>query len=386
MTAVRERKLLLKDSVSSHPVTVEQVARLYNKTEIRPVYQRDIRWTQDNMCLFVAHILRKGILNGAVMLYKLQGAERPDGSRTEWECVDGQHRIFTVYHYINSLPVNLPGKRPFLISWQHTDETTGATTHVFFKETEDTRRFAATGHAVDYMTEEERDDFTTYEIDVKKISEPLTLDQRRDLFLAAQRGVPVRGSDLLKNHVELSLVRYISEERAWEATIKALFKKRLTIDPRNYWLHWVIRLYYITASCPSLSTWTTTDRFIITDHRIGKDIKDKTPPAALNPDADALAAFGAKMDRFLGYLERLPEHIVFSPCHFYALYAHIASAPDSRLAELSPTFTIGRGQCHQDSEEGLGEPRPRRHGRRAPRVFRAGSRQPGLLHGFNSRG
>jgi hypothetical protein len=335
MSAVRNWKPLLKDEVSSDALTLKALAKLYPKTVIRPVYQREIRWAQDNMCLFVTHILRKGILNGAVMLYKLQADERPTGPEMTWECVDGQHRIFTAYHYINSVPVCLPGKKPFLISAPYKDEMSGATTYVFFKETDDTRRFAALGNSVAYMTEEEQDDFAEYLVDVKKICEPMTLDQRRDLFLAAQRGVPVRGSDLLKNHVELSLVRYISEEREWEPTIKALFKARLTIDPRNYWLHWVIRLYYITSSCTSLSTLTTTDRFIITDHRIGKDIKDKEPPVALNPDATALTAFGAKMDRFLSYLSGLPDHVKFSPCHFYALYAYIADAPDSRLVDLA---------------------------------------------------
>jgi 5-methylcytosine-specific restriction endonuclease McrA len=343
MSASRTWKPLLKEPVASTTKTIKWVAKLFSKTNIRPVYQREIRWSQDNMCLFVTHILRNGILNGSIMLYTLQPTERPAGSEWIYECVDGQHRIFTAYHYINSLPVELPGKKPFLVYARNEDEDTGDIQHVFFKETDATRAYVPAERAtVAYLTEETEDDdgmqetFCDYPVDVKQIQEAMTLGQRRDLFLAAQRGVAVRGSDLLKNHVNHSLIRYISETRAWEPVLKGLIKDRLTVAPMNYWLHWAIRLYFITSTDPLLETMTTVDRFTITDHEIGKRIKDKRGAPSLNPEDDQLLAFGAEMDRFMAFLSRLPSKVKFSPCHFYALYAHLAGQPDERMDELLP--------------------------------------------------
>jgi len=140
---------------TSQPIKIEYfVQTTAARTDMHPVYQRDIRWTQEHMCELISTIMHSGIIPG-IMLYKFQSEDARQMPQHKYECIDGQHRIFAISHFKNGKPVTeIPGK-DFLVFLPYKDEA-GLLTHIFYKENEHTQRWAAAnpGKRVEYMTEE----------------------------------------------------------------------------------------------------------------------------------------------------------------------------------------------------------------------------------------
>jgi 5-methylcytosine-specific restriction endonuclease McrA len=325
LSVVRPRASVLPSRPVSEPSSIRNLMGDYgSQVELRPVYQRDIRWKKDNMCDLIKTIMSEGLIPGLI-LYKLQGEERSADSPYRYEMVDGQHRFFTIQKFFNSELVTEAGGKPFLISWIYRDASTGRDVHIFYKENDATKEWAAQ-HRIpfSYMTEEEKDAFNSFKIDVKEIKDPLTLDQRRAIFVSLQQGVSVRGSDLLKNKVEVRLVRFIVEEARWESKMKEVLAARCHMNPKNYWLHWVIRFFLILNPLDKLEE----EKFAIRDADLTKMIKDGSD--YLMSDEEEEEQLQVAVERFFAFLDSLPVGVRLPPVHFYALFTHLASAEDGR--------------------------------------------------------
>lgn len=327
LSTLRPRASLLPSRPVSEPVSVRNLMGDYGgQIDLRPLYQRDIRWKKDNMCELIGTVMTQGLIPGLI-LYRLQAFERGADSSLRYEMVDGQHRFFTLQKFFTSEPVTEAGGKPFMITWVYRDTETGRDTHVFFRENDATREWAAEnrGLVVSYMTEEEKDVFCTFKVDVKEIKDPLSLDDRRAIFVKLQRGVAVRGSDLLKNMVEVGLVRFIVEEARLESQMKEALAGRCWMNPKNYWLHWVIRFYFILF--PGLDN-TEEDMFAKKDGEISKMIKDGSP--SLEADEEQQEILKAAVLRFFTFLDSLPKGVKLPPVHFYALFTHLSTAEEGR--------------------------------------------------------
>lgn len=326
LSTLRPRASLLPSRPVSEPSSIRNLMGDYGKqVELRPVYQRDIRWTKEKMCELIKTIMNEGLIPGLI-LYKLQSEERAADSPYRYEMVDGQHRFFTIQKFFNSEPVTEMGGKPFLISWVYRDPSTGRDIHVFYKENDATREWAAQNRtlSISYMTEEEKDAFVSFKIDMKEIKDPLTLDNRRAIFVSLQQGVSVRGSDLLKNMVDVRLVRFIAEEMRWEIKMKKILAAHCHMKPKNYWLHWVIRFFLILNPLDS----TEEDKFAIRDADLTKMIKDGA--IYLKSDDEKEATLQAAAERFFSFLDSLPVGVNLPPVHFFALFAHLANAEEGR--------------------------------------------------------
>ena len=332
---------LMSEPLISQPKSIENLLEtIGERIELHPVYQRDIRWSEENMCDLITTVMCNGFIPG-ILLYKLQpGDERvKDTYRTE--CVDGQHRFFTFKHFFNSQPVTLPGKKPFLIYLPYKEG--GRTVHVFYKKTEATEIWEAENRdkRADYMTEDEKDQFNSFLLDIREIKSPLSLEQRRQLFLSLQKGVPVRGSDLYKNFTTVPIVKFISEEKRWEATAKGLFLSHLSMDPKQYWLHWLIRCYRISQAEDSDSHIKS---FMLPDSKITEMMKKNNPLLNSTPESEAI--FDLRVSRFFAFLTKLPAGVKVTPAQFYAIFIHLIDAEVGREDILV-------GHMRQWSTEGM---------------------------------
>jgi hypothetical protein len=136
--------------------------------------------------------------------------------------------------------------------------------------------------------------------------------------------VPVRGSDLYKNYTDLRLVKFISEEKRWEAELKEPMLACLTTQPKQYWLHWFIRFYLMTnRGCKTIE-----EMFVFTDPEITRMIKASHP--VFNSTDETETAYEVNVSRFFGFLYSLPSGVKFSPTHFFALFAHLCTAEPGR--------------------------------------------------------
>jgi hypothetical protein len=321
---------LLPRQAVSQPQAIEHLLEtLGDRVELHPVYQRDIKWSPENMGDLINSVMCSGFIPG-ILLYKLQAEDEREKPSYRTEVVDGQHRFFTLLHFFHSLPVNLVGKKPFLITLPHTQD--GHTVQLFYRKTADTEAWEAENRdkRAAYMTEAEKDHFNSFLLDIREIRDPLTLDQRRKIFLSLQKGTPVRGSDLYKNRTDLPLVRYISEEQRWEGPMKALMRDHLSMDPKQYWLHWVIRAFAIFKAADAEAQVAA---FMVKDADITKMMKKGC--ALLEATAEETAPFGKAMERFFAFGEGLPAGVKLTPTLFYATFAHLVSAVAGREEIIS---------------------------------------------------
>lgn len=324
ISTLRPRIALLPSRPVSEPTSIRNLMGDYGgQVELRPIYQRDIRWNKEKMCNLISTIMSQGLIPGLI-LYKLQAVER--SGECYYEMVDGQHRFFTVQKYFKGEPVTETGGKPFMITWIYRDSS-GRDIHIFYKENDHTKEWIAQNrHAlVTYMTDEEKDAFNTFKMDVKEIKDPLTVDQRRAIFVSLQQGVSVRGSDLLKNIVSVPIVRHIVEEMGCESRMKDILATRCWINPKNYWLHWVIRFHLMLSA--SADT-TEEDQFAIRDSEITLFIKRESP--MLTSTKEQQDYLQESVERFFSFLDTLPPGVKLSPSHFYALFSHLSTADAGR--------------------------------------------------------
>ena len=321
---------MLPSQPMSPPKTIKHLlSTLGERIELHPVYQRDIKWSAENMGDLINSVMCSGFIPG-ILLYELQAGDERAKETYRHEVVDGQHRFFTLLHFFHSRPVVLPGKKPFLITLPYKEA--GHVTHVFYKKTADTDAWVVENSEkrVAYMTEEEQDHFSGFLLDIREIRDPLTLDQRRKTFLSLQKGVPVRGSDFYKNMTDVPLVKFISEERRWETQVKQLMLAHLAMNPQQYWLHWVIRLFFIQQAEGSDARVAA---FMTKDSAISQMIKKGN--AALDSSPENMAAFGVAADRFFAFLGGLPAGVKLTPTQFYASFAHLLDSGAEREDVIS---------------------------------------------------
>jgi hypothetical protein len=274
--------------------------------------------------------MSEGFMPG-LLVYRLHESQRTDSRR--FEMVDGQHRFTTIQKFIKSEPVSAGGKA-FLINWVYEDPTTKLKTYVFFSRTADTEKWVEENRHLQasYMTEEEQEAFKSYTVDVKEIRDRLSLDQRRNMFNRLQCGVQVRNSDKLKNE-EVPLVRFFSDELKLEKPFKAALEFCWK-DPKQYWLHWAVRLFLMLNPKESVEKAFATE-----DGEIGKMIRNKSDE--LSVSAEQKAVFQKAIERFFSFLSTLPfttdkktRQVALSPCQFYALFLHLSTAEEGREAVL----------------------------------------------------
>jgi len=314
---------------TSQPVKIRRfVLDAASDTDMHPVYQRDIKWSSENMCDLISTIMYSGIIPG-IMLYKYQRDDERSVPSYQYECIDGQHRIFAITHYFNSEPVVLPGKKPFFVFLRYKD-VEGRETHVFYKENEATQIWAAANRdkRIDYMTEEEQTRFNDFALDIREIKDKLTLNQRRELFTSLQKGIPVRGSDLYKNMVKCPLVAFITEKMGWEKQTCDLLRDHLTLNIKAYWIHWVIRLFLIQKADTEEAR---VKAFMVRDGEISKCIKTCDPRLNITEEEEPL--FEMAVTRFFAAFDTEElDGVKLSPTHFYALYTHLLDATEEREA------------------------------------------------------
>jgi hypothetical protein len=300
------------------------VSSLEDKVDKHPIYQREIRWNKEKMDALISTIMETGVVP-SILLYKLQPTDDRKLASFRWECIDGQHRLFVLEHFFRSRLVRLDG-REWMVSWNWVSEDKQVT-HIFYQESEDTKRWIAAHpkERYEYMSEDERDFFGDFSMELREIKDPLTLEQRCAIFTSLQQGVQVRGSDLLKNFTKIQLIQFIQYEKKWESRFKDAILAHCHLKAKNYWLHWAIRCFFIQFPEENSAAH---DSFKRPDVKIGQMIKANDP--SLKITADQKLAFSAAMERFLSFLESLREGIRFSPAKFFGIFAHLADAANGR--------------------------------------------------------
>jgi len=319
MSAIRVFNPILVGTAPCETLPLKNVMKRLDKgVDIHPSYQRDICWDAAMMGDLIHTVMHAGILP-PITLYKFQaGDDKPAGSTFEYECVDGQHRLFVLRSFFKSAPVALPGKKPFMVTLKHTHDD-GSIVHLFYKETVDTRAFAEeTDKAVAYFTEDERDIFNDYCLDLKTINGIQTKEQRIALFLSLSKGKPVTGCDKQKNYHHVPLIA-LTATQMWESPMKAILRSKCHVKAERFWLHWICRMYLLSQA-PTTATFMTLDSQI-------NEYMNKTPAKLASTD-ESRAAFTEQMERFFAFMDKVKVKV--SPSRLFAIFVQLLTADDAK--------------------------------------------------------
>ena len=128
---IKENKLLKNLKYDYEQFEIRDFYDLYlqkkNKINFKPVYQRSFSWNKDKQNLFIDSIIHNYIIP-PIILIKLENEEY------EYECIDGQHRLCVIKHFIESTPIDLD--RPHFIRYKKIDKDRNKNHNVLYDEKE----------------------------------------------------------------------------------------------------------------------------------------------------------------------------------------------------------------------------------------------------------
>jgi hypothetical protein len=249
------------------------------------------------------------------LLYSLQPADLNYG-KYQVECIDGQHRLFVIINFIKGEYVKLPGNaKPFMVTWYYPDNKT----HVFYAENEATRKWAAENHTLsfEYMTPEEKRAFEKFTLQITTINTPVSLDERKRMFISLQCGTKVTGSDFLKNF-DVPLVQFMFNE-CFEDRFKSLLLLHSINKPDRFWLQIFIRFYFMTIG--------VADAVLIKDKEFDAKIKRHDPILDTSARPDLEQSFNSIMQRYFAFIKRIDPSIKFPRIALLAIFQKMIDAP-----------------------------------------------------------
>lgn len=301
----------------------------FNRINTRPVYQRHIRWAPSAMNDFIGTVMNNGLVPGIIM-YQLAMDEKVGKNEGKtFEMVDGQHRLFTLKAFMDSTIQVLPHiKKPFVVHWNYewfneNDEVQYS--KVFYKETDDVNEWCHENKVnACYLSDEEREYFDNFGVNVTIIRSKLSLDQRREIFMSLQKGIPVRNSDFLKNKTDCKLVAFMSEN-SYENMMTDVFYEHCYKKATKYWVHWVSRCfllykhYHGICYGKKLNSLPVSETFLLEDKQIKNLIEINSPE--FNPrDVEVIHEFDDVFRAFIEFLQRFQECCRLNPTQLFVLF------------------------------------------------------------------
>jgi 5-methylcytosine-specific restriction endonuclease McrA len=299
------------------------------KINSRPIYQRHIRWSPSAMNDFIGTIMNNGLVPGLIM-YQLASDEKIDKNEGKsFEMVDGQHRLFSLKAFSDATKQMLPHiKKPFIVHWNYeavSDNGEIQYSHLFYKETDDVTEWCRENKITpQFITDDEREYFDSFCVNITMIRSKLSLNQRREIFMSLQKGIPVRNSDFLKNKTDCKLVAFMSEN-SYEEMMNDVFFEHCHKKAANYWVHWVSRCFLLykryRGKCHSekLNTLPVSESFLLEDKQIKKLIEINSPE--FNPiDFEIIHEFDDVFREFIEVLQKFQEGRRINPTQIFALF------------------------------------------------------------------
>jgi hypothetical protein len=292
---------------------------------LRPEYQRHIRWKPEAMNNFIDSVMMKRYIM-PILMYRLQpsdliGKYSPD-TIYESEVMDGQHRLYTLNAFKSSKIQKLPcNAKEFIVHWKLTpkDEngTPLPTVHIFYERTPDVENWCKEqGIHPEFLTAEGKKLFNNTVIKITTIVSKLTMNERRAEFMSLQNGIPVRGSDLLKNEVGCKLIVQLNLHDYEDLMMISIFPK-CSKKFEKYWTNWVARFYMLHKD----ESTTPAESFLVDDKKISKMIKDCH--SSLNPSDAEFNEFHDKFLDFIEFLSSLDESVAFNPTQLFAVFYYV---------------------------------------------------------------
>jgi hypothetical protein len=183
----------LKYDFASYEIKYIYETYLKHEGEINlsPSYQREFAWSNDKQDLFIDSVMNNYIIP-PIILIKLT-----DKKGFRYECMDGQHRLTVLKHFIEGRPINPDD--PHYIKYNKIED--GKKLNIFYEKK---KRFDDIKDKR-FLTDSERNIFNDKKIIIIKISNydskltNLFSSIKNEMFLRLQKGERVGGTDVIRN-------------------------------------------------------------------------------------------------------------------------------------------------------------------------------------------
>lgn len=184
----------LKYDFASYEIKYIYETYLKNELELdlSPSYQREFTWSNEKKDLFIDSVVNNYIIP-PIILIKLNGKK---GCR--YECMDGQHRLTVLKHYIEGTPINKDSPHYIRYIKKENDKNI----NVYYKEND--KETSKENNRV--MNADELSAFNDKKLIVIKISNfDKNMDDvfdkiKNEMFLRLQKGERVNCTDMIRNH------------------------------------------------------------------------------------------------------------------------------------------------------------------------------------------
>ena len=367
---IRLRKNLLGQT---EPRTVQKELRdlirddYYDTIVLRPIYQRHIRWSKTAMNEFIGTIMNNGLVPG-IITYSLHNEDKTGTSTCkDYEVVDGQHRLFTLKAFVSATYQDCPHIiKKFIVYWEYDPNTP-----VFFKDTPDVREWCTlNGKTPKFLSPEETNYFLRFSVNITNITSYVPLNQRREIFMSLQKGIPVRNSDLLKNMVDSKFIAFVTDisgEDSYENIMMfCVLKEHCTKKANKYWINWIVRFFLLYKSYVQEKqdgTYMADCAYTQTDKQIDKSIKNSHP--WLNPSDEVLFGFEDAFKSFILFIKHdAIRTIKFNPTQLFALFYWSCSVEDcinkNILSHMANFAKEGSSKINRTMWESNTESEPRK--------------------------
>lgn len=331
----REWARLLTQDTNVDKMRIDYAIFVYgdvSKTNLRPYYQRDPRWTVKQYTGLISTIMCRGYIPN-ILMYVLHPEDEKELISYKYEVLDGQHRLRSIIHFKKSEPIIINGKE-HMIPCHHSLTNT----YMFYQRNAHTDKWADDNmdKNVVYFTEEEKSYFDEYKITVEQFNCRLTYKERSDMFTSLQLGTPNRNSDFFKNVNEIPLISLMTTMKM-ERIYNDKIVPRLTSGPKQNWVYCVIRLFKIAMALTDkdVMMWVKTD-----DTKV-KHSLDKRVPSIMNITSDELHVGEAAINRWVSFLNRLPTGLKLTPVQMLAAFVRLQEIENGNEIMLEDRLTNG---------------------------------------------
>lgn len=314
--------------------------RFLDTIDLHPYYQRDICWTVDEMGRYITDTYFKRTINMPITLYNLQG----ESELVEFETIDGQHRLFSIKHFLNSEPLrhidSFSKNNMIYIKIGETNKV------LFYKENEHTRTWEKLNNRSamyicdEFYNKKERNLFLNIKVKFVIHNDYMTLDQRKAEFLSLQNGVKVTNSELYRN-INSDLTNAIYENQIERLFVKS--RLMVTCNPYKFRVQHMIRDYHIVKNPDQVIEYLVT----LTDKKLGDELsKRNTKHLGVTSQAE--------FDKFMIVMKRMViiaethdtnNKTKLSPIAYYALLHRVACMTNDEFQCRYPIINTYISSC-----------------------------------------
>lgn len=200
-----------------------------NSINLEPSYQRSLIWSHEKMLLFLDSVYYCPIIPSFI-LYTLSKKElellrkEKTDSVLQFECIDGQHRLTVIKHFMESKMIRVGEQEKYLfilekkISIKKNNQI-----KIFYKVTKEIEHKFGKKN-IREMTMDEKTDFENTQLSFLRINTPLTNNAKCTLFNRLQNGEKVSSVIKFKNF-DHPITNYLREKNIVSNALTDEWKK-----------------------------------------------------------------------------------------------------------------------------------------------------------------